>query len=514
MNKRATQQSPPRLLAVAALLAATLALIPLIYLLVRASSAGLEGIVELLSRPRIAMLTLNTVALGASVTFAAVLMGVPSAFVLSRVRLRGRGWWMMVAAAPLAIPSYLTAYGLLAIFPSMQGFWASWLVLTMVSVPYVTLPVATMLRYSSTDLEDVARMLGRTPWRARFAGSWHQIRAATLAGALLAFLYAIADFGGVALFRFQVLTTAIQEAYGSSYDRAYASILSLILVALAIVIVTGERLARGRASRTVVSTARRGKTRLIPFAPGRIPLLVVLISPALIAVVLPVVFIVQRMITSDALAVLDVNRLLAATGTTVGLSMLGALIAIACAAPIAVISAKYRTKLSRVIDTVGHLPLALPGIVVGLALVLFSLTVVPALYQTIYLLAFAYAVLYMPKAIGSIRSRVASIPDSLGDVATTLGYRPSQRLRTVYGRLARPGFILGGLLVAVAAMKELPATLLLRPTGVDTLATVMWSRTDVAQYGAGAPYALALIIVASIPAFILSRTDRTNGQVT
>jgi len=508
----ATRNAPSRLLVVAALLAATIVAIPLAYLFIRATSGGLEGLISFVQRPRLPMLVANTLLLGFSVTLATMVIGVPSAFLLSRFRITARPVWMIVAALPLAIPSYLSAYGLLAVFPTMQGFWASWLVLTMVCVPYVTLPVATILRNATTDLEDVARTLGRSSWRARFAGSWHQVRAATFAGALLAFLYSIADFGGVALFRFPVLTTAIQQAYGSSYDRNYAALLSVLLVLIAVVIVIAERRARGTAARTISTQRTIGGVRLSRVKPAGLWAFVLLSIPAAVAVIIPITFIVGRMLGSQSLSQLDVSRLLAATGTTVALSIIGALIALVIAAPIAMLTARFRGKLSRIIDTVGHLPLALPGIVVGLSLVLFSLNVVPALYQTVFLLAFGYAVLYMPKALGSVRTRVSSIPQSLEDVSRTLGYAPRQTWWSVVARLSRPGFMLGGLLVAVAAMKELPATLLLRPTGVDTLATMLWARTDVAEYGAGAPYAIMLVVVAAIPALILSQADRVGGR--
>lgn len=508
---RTTQRTPSPLLVVTALLSVSIVAIPLIYLFIRAGSGGLEAWTALTSKPRLPLLIGNTLLLGFAVTVGAVLIGVPSAYLLSRVRITLRPFWMIVAAVPLAIPSYLTAYGLLALFPGMQGFWASWLVLTLVSAPFVTLPVATLLRNSSTDLEDVARILGRRPWQARFAGSWHQVRTATLAGALLTFLYTIADFGGVSLFRFPVLTTAIQQAYGSSYDRTYAATLSLILVAIAVIVVIAERIARGEVTRTVAAQKTSGKTRLIPLSTRLLPLFGVLCLPLVIGVALPIFLIVQRMSMASGLDELDTSRLLAATANTLLLSAIGAAIALAFAAPIALLTARFSTRFTKVVDALGHLPLALPGIVVGLSLVLFALNVVPPLYQTVTLLAFGYAVLYMPKAIGSVRARVSSIPKSLDDVAMTLGYNKSQRLRSVFLRLSRPGFVLGGLLVAVAAMKELPATLMLRPTGVDTLATMLWSRTDVSQYGAGAPYAIMLVLIAAIPAFILSQADRTNG---
>lgn len=513
MSHQTVQPAPPRLLVGAALIAVAVVAIPVVYLAVRASAGGFEAITELLQRPRLPVLVRNTVLLGLTVTLTTVLIGIPSAYLLSRIRIRWRGAWMLIAALPLAIPSYLTAYGLLAVFPGLSGFWASWLVLSVVSTPYVTLPVATVLRNATTDLEDVARTLGRSPWRARLAGSWHQIRAATLAGALLAFLYTIADFGGVALFRFPVLTTAIQQAYGASFDRNYAALLSVILVIIALVTVVAERVARGRASRSIASRRTAAKLRLVPYQRRFWILFVALCMPAVIAVVIPATFIVWRMLTAETLTEVDPGRLLTATGNTMLLGIGGALLALILAAPIAILAARYRGKTPRVIESLGYIPLALPGIVVGLALVLFALNVTPVLYQTLFLLTFAYAVLYMPKAIGSIRSRVAGISPSLEDVARTLGYRPRQVWTTVIARLSRPGFVLGGLLVAVAAMKELPATLLLRPTGVDTLATMLWSRTDVAQFGSGAPYAIMLVLVASIPAIVLSQADRVEGKM-
>jgi iron(III) transport system permease protein len=195
------------------------------------------------------------------------------------------------------------------------------------------------------------------------------------------------------------------------------------------------------------------------------------------------------------------------------LSAGGAVVAVALALPIGILAARYRGRIIRAIETTGYLALGLPGIVVGLSLVFFSLAAVPALYQTAFVLAFAYGVLFMPKAIGGIRSATAQVPTSLEDVSRTLG---NGRLRTwwlVTARLARPGIAAAALLVAVTAMKELPATLLLRPTGTDTLATELWSRTDVSAYGAAAPYAVTLLLVAAVPAFLLSRARAGAGEL-
>ncbi len=503
---------PPRLLVVVAGIAALVAIIPIGFLVLRAFSGGGESFLALLERPRLPLLIGNSIALATTVTVSSLAIGLPGAYLLSRVRIPLRAFWMVVAALPLAIPSYLAAYGLLASFPSMQGFSASWLVLTMVTVPYVTLPVASALQSATTDFEDVATTLGRSPLSALVTGSWNNVRGPALAGALLVFLYVISDFGGVALFRFPVLTTAIYQAYGASYDRNLAAVLSLILIALAAIIVVGERLARGRGHAMRATPRMSGRTRLLTLRPSLLPLFAVVALPAVTAVAIPLFVMLALMFSAEALTSLDPGRLWSATANTLLLGLGGAVVAVALATPIALLAARFQGRLVSAIESVGYLPLALPGVVVGLSLVFFSLSSAPALYQTTFLLALAYGFMFLPKAIGGIRSRVAAIPRGLDDVSTSLGYTPIQGWFAVTGPLSRPGFLLGGLLVMVTAMKELPATLMLRPTGMDTLATLLWARTDVASYGSAAPYALMLILVAAIPAFLLSQLDRRGGS--
>ena len=234
----------------------------------------------------------------------------------------------------------------------------------------------------------------------------------------------------------------------------------------------------------------------------------VLAVPTVVGAVIPIMVMIIRMFDVGAWAELEVGRLLAATGNTIGLSVGGATIGLLLALPIGILAGRYKTRFISAIESVGYLPLALPGIVVGLSLVFFALTTVPVLYQTAFLLACAYGLLFMPKAIGSVRNSVTAMPSSLEDVSSTLGYNPLQRLVNVYWPLTRTSLFVAWLLIAVTAMKELPATLMLRPTGMDTLATMLWAKTDVASYGAAAPYALMLVLVASIPAIALSRADR------
>ena len=492
--------TPPSWLVLAAVVSAAAASIPLVYLLVRALESGTASIIETLSRGRVLEYAANSLGLAAATTATALVLGTAVAFVLTRVRVPFARTWLLISALPLAVPSYLAGYGWLVAFPALNGFVPSWLLLTAVTVPYVTLPVAAALRGASGDLEGVARTLGRGQLRAFFVATWPSVRPAAIAGSLLVALYALSDFGLVAMMRFPTLTWGINAAYSASFDRAQAATLALLLVVLALVVVAGERTARRHlpraAARAVTPrTVRRGM--LISLLP------VVAVAP-LVGVAVPLLGLFTRLLDAATLREIDVPRLLEAVGSTVGVAVAAALLAVLLALPIAALASRYRGRLVTAIESVGYLGHALPGIVVGLSLVFFALAVVPALYQSIVVLVFAYAVLFMPKAIGTMRAGLGDVPPRLIAVARTLGQSPLQAWWRVTVPLALPSVGIGALLVAIATMKELPATLLLRPTGVQTLATELWNRTVVFEFGAAAPYAALLVLVAAVPAVILS----------
>lgn len=491
--------APAWLVALAALCASAAA-IPLVYLVVRTADAGFAELADTLLRPRVLELTVNSVLLAALVTASCLILGTGCAWALTRVRMPAPRTWLLVSALPLAVPSYLAAYGWLVWLPALNGFWASWFVMTAVCTPYVTLPVAAALRGASGDLEAVARTLGRGPLGAFRLATWPQIRPAAVAGALLVCLYTLSDFGLVSMLRYQTLTWGINAAYGASFDRNQAALLALVLVALALGIVAGERRARGQVDRA----ADRSTPPIRPPGGWLAPLVVLLLASPVVGVVVPVVGLVSRLFEATTLRAIDVPRLLEAIDATLGLALAGAVIAALLALPIAALAARFSGRLVAFIEAAGFLGHALPGIVVGLSLVFFALAAVPALYQTVVVLVFGYAVLFMPKAIGTMRSGIAAVPGSLIDVSRLLGLSPLATWWRVTARLALPAIGVGALLVAISIMKELPATLLLRPTGISTLATELWGRTAVFEFGAAAPYAAALVLLAAVPAVILS----------
>ncbi|WP_100814322.1 ABC transporter permease [Microbacterium lacus] len=500
-------RAPLPLIAVAGF-SALLAAIPLIYLGVRIADAGIDGVLAVFARPRLGLLLANTLLLAASVTVASTLLGIAGALVLSRVRLPFSRTLAVLAVLPLAVPSYLAAFGWLAAIPGASGFWPSWLVLTVVTTPYVLLPVAAALRGTSATLSEVARTLGYGPVRTFLAVGWPGIRSSAVAGALLVCLYVLADFGGVALFRFPVLTTAIHQAYGASFDRNYAAVLAAVLVTIALVIFLIDRRARPSREIPVSRSAARARVNWGGLAPLA---MAIVAAPAVLAVGVPLASLIARLVNAQTVRELDLAGLVQASATTIALSAVGAVIAVLLALPIATIAARFAGRTSRILEAAGSLPLAIPGIVVGLGLVFFSLLAVPALYQSAAMLAFAYGVLFLPKAIGTIRSSIERVPRELEEVASSLGYAAFRQWWHVTARLARPGIVVATLFITVTAMKELPATLMLRPTGTNTLAMELWSKTDVAAYGAAVPYALALVLLAAVPAVMLSpRSERLS----
>ena len=491
-------------LGAAAIVACSAALIPLVYLVLRAGERGWGHALEVVRTGRSAELLGNTVVLVVLVTAASVVVGVGMAWLTVRTTLPGASVLGALLCVPLALPSYVLGYLWLADFPRVLGLPGSVIVLTISCYPYVFLPAAAALRTVDPGLEEVARTLGRGSLRAVTGVTLRQIRPAVAAGALLVALYTLSDFGAVAMLRYDAFTVGIYHSYRAAFDRVPAAVLACVLIVVALVVMVAER----RARRGEVARVGAG----VAAVPGRIPLghwtlpalgLVGLVLAGGVAA--PLVGLVRWV---RAAAQVDVAwaPVFSAVWTTAGVSAAAAVVTILLALPIGVLAARSTGLVAKATESVAQIGFALPGITVGLAVVFVGIRLVPDLYQRTPMLVFAYVVLFLPLAVGVVRSAVDAVPTALEDAASSLG---SGRLRT-FGRvvapLAMPGVLAGGALVFLSVAKELPATLLLRPTGTQTLASAMWTHTEVAAYSQAAPYAAMLVAVAVIPAAILGRS--------
>jgi iron(III) transport system permease protein len=242
---------------------------------------------------------------------------------------------------------------------------------------------------------------------------------------------------------------------------------------------------------------------------SRFPFAFILLGVATVTLVIPIAL-VLRWFFEAAGSGIDAGELFTAVRQTLLVSALATIGVVILAVPAAVLAARVSSRWAQSTERTVFVIHALPGIVIGLAVVYLGIRLVPSMYQRLPMLVFAYVVLFTSLAVGSVRASVELSPVSIEDSARSLGLSRLAVFRKVTLPLARPGILAGAALVFLTVMKELPATILLRPTGMDTLATELWNRTSVADYAAASPYALVLILVAAIPAAVLTLARETR----
>ncbi|MFK5635698.1 ABC transporter permease [Ornithinimicrobium sp. LYQ103] len=492
-------------------MATAVALIPLAYLVLRTGQGGLRAWLDTVATERTATLATTSLLLAAVVTAACLAIGVGSAWLVTRSNTPGRRAFAVLLALPLAVPSYVAAFtwvsvsDLWAADPGtrFEGFWAAAVVLTLYTYPYVYLPVAAALVRVDPAQEEVARSLGRSAPHTLLTVTLPQVRPAIVGGGLLAVLYVLADFGAVSILRVDTFTRAVFTAFSAGFNRQGALTLASLLVLITVVILLLEGRTRRAGARFSGKHVTR-PARAADLGVWRWAGLAGLVTVVVAALGVPAVSLARWMASgtsgSDA-----TGRLWDAAVGSLTASLLGALLTMALALPVGILVARHPGRLSRALERTAYLAHGLPGVVVGLSLVFFGVTVALPLYQTTWLLALAYATLFLPLGVGAVASAASQAPPSLEEAAASLGTSPAAVFRRVTLPLTLPGIGAGAALVFLTAMKELPATLLLRPTGMDTLATRLWSATAIGRYAEAAPYALVLVALAAVPTWLITR---------
>ncbi len=491
--RRSTLPAP---LVIPAVLAAVASLAPLAYLVDVAFDRGASYLWDEIWQRRTFDLVIRSGLLAGSVTVASVLLSIPLAWAVMRSDLPGRRLWRVVLALPLAVPSYLAAFAWISWNSSLAGYWGAFLVLTAVSYPYVYLPLTAAFARLDPALDEIATIHGRGSLARLMLLSARQCRGTIAAGSLLVALYVLSDFGAVATMRYDAFTWVIYGAYRAGFNPTRAAVLALVLVLIALVLVVAEAIARGRAVSTITS---RAVTRPRPIRLRRHATWFHLgmVAVAAVSIGFPVWRIlvwVQSYGAEDG-----VGDVASALWGSVRYSVVAAVITVLVALPIGLLVARYRTRTSLLLDRSTYVTHALPGIVVAISMVFIGVRVLRPVYLEAPLLVLAYVALFLPLAVGGIRASAEQIPPGLDDVARSLGGSPMSVVRRVNLPLIAPGVAAATALVTLAAMKELPVTMLLRPTGSETLATRLWTYTTVSDYAGAGPYALAIIVFVAIP---------------
>jgi iron(III) transport system permease protein len=496
----------PAPVVVASVAVAALCLLPLVVVVLKAFEIGWSQAWALLWRPRVAELMGNTLSLLVLTVTLTTVLGIGSAWLVERTTLPGARLWRVLMVCPLAVPAFVNSYGWVTVVPDLSGLDGAVLVTTLSYFPFVFLPVAAVLRGLDQSLEDTARSLGLGPWRSFFRAVLPQLRPAALGGMLLVSLHLLAEYGVLAMLRFPTFTTAILEQFQVAFSNSAGSLLALVLIGLCLALLTAELLLRG-----TYRHARFGRGAARRALPARLgtwtaPALLSMAVLTVLALGVPVASLVYWLRSGSAAdSGFDPGELVTTLWGTLRLAVTAAVVAVVAAFPVAWLIARRRTWLAVLVERATYVASSLPGVVIALALVTLSVRFARPVYQTSIVLIAAYVILFIPRAMVSIRAAMAHAPAELSEAARALGDGPLRAFLRVTLPLTAPGALAGFAMVFIAVGTELTATLLLAPTGTQTLATAFWSASESIDYAGAAPYAVAMIMVSAPLTYLLLR---------
>ncbi|MEX1287640.1 MAG: iron ABC transporter permease [Acidimicrobiia bacterium] len=479
-----------------------------------------SGALEAIGVARTLELLANTLGLAAATTATALIIGLGGAWVTTRTDLAGRRVWTVLLALPLIFPSYVGALALVGAFGPEGivsgafglgvgrpgGFWGSWAALSLFNAPYAFLLGAVALRRMDPALEEAARSLGLGPSATFVRVVLPQLRPTMAAAGLLVALYTIADFGAVSFMGFDTFTRAIYSRFRiGDIESAIAIAAVLVVIAVLLLLVVRD----ARRTHTPVATPDRPPTPIALGTWGRVGAVAGLATVVTLSVILPIVVLVGWTLRGASAA--TIGDLWSATLGSLAVAAPAGVATALVAVPVALLVVRHPNRSSMALDRVQWGLYSLPHLAVALALLVFALQVARPLYQTIPLLVLAFVTMFLPQATGSLADGLHAISPRLEESARSLGRGPVGAFVGVTAPLIRPHLVTGALLVFLTTMKELPATLLLRPTGLDTLSVRIWSAVEEGFLGRASAASLILLAVSAIPMYLLSTRDLRAG---
>lgn len=469
-------------------------------------------------------------------------VGVATAWLTAMHDFPGRRFFEWALVLPLAVPAYVMAYVYTDFlqfvgpvqstlrdlfgwefgdywFPDIRTLPGAMAMFVCVLYPYVYLLARTAFLERASGMLEAARTLGMGPWRAFFMVSLPLARPAIVAGIALALMETLADYGTVAYFAVNTFTTGIYRAWFSLGDRIAAAQLAAMLLGFVLFLLMAERISRGRAryhnttgrNRPMAGAQLRGVKGLAATLACAMPLF--------LGFILPAVLLLKMALTDgdaqfgERFLILSRNSFLLA-GTT---ACIGVLLALLLAYGARLSQTSFSAGLNRLVG----LGYAVPGAVIAVG-VLIPVTRLdhwlsgqweawfghnPGLLLTggIAALVYAYLVRFLAVALHTVESSLAKITPSMDDAARSLGLGQGETLCRVHTPLLRGSLLTAGLLVFVDVMKELPATLVMRPFNFDTLATQAYTLASDERLAEASTASLAIVMVGLLPLVLLSR---------
>ncbi|MBH0026954.1 iron ABC transporter permease [Pseudoalteromonas sp. SWN29] len=486
-----------------ALLAALITLTPVFILMVLASDAS-----SVFDSHNLKILG-NTLALMGLTVLGSILIGVPLAFISAYVHLPFKKLWLVFFAAPLAVPSYIGAFTLYAAFgpggeintltgietPSMYGLTGAAIVMTLYTFPFVMMTTRSSLLSLDASMVNAARTLGMSMTQSIFKVILPRVVNGIAAGSLLVALYTLSDFGTPAMMRLDTFTRVIYVEY-NAFALGRAAMLSLQLMVIVGFLLLIE-------SQIKTDSEKQGRPLILFPSKWQLSAIFATFAPVLLlAIGLPLA-IFSLWLARDGFTSFDFNI----AWNSAYASAIAAVVAVIVAVPVA--HAALSGKAGKVMERVTYFGFGIPGIVMGTALVYGGLQL-PFLYQTLALLIIAYMLRFLPLAVGSVRTSTEHLDPSLVKSARVLGASPREVFTRITLPLTMRGIIAGAALVFLESMRELEATLLLGPTGFETLSTYLWRVYEAGYFGRAAIPGLLLVVISACALAIMLSGEKRN----
>ena len=485
------------------LLLVGLSLLPLLYVGTKAWQAGWAQAAHLLWRPFVFDLMRNTLLLMVGVTVTCALVGLSLAWLLERSNLPGRRLWGVILCLPFAVPAFVSSFTWVSLSSSFEGLGGAILVMSLSKYPLIFLPVAATLRNLDPALEESARTLGQNRLGVFFRITLPLLWPSLLAGSLLIALHMLVEFGALSIIGLQTFTTAIYQQFELSFSNANAAMLSAVLLVMCLSLLWLELKVRGKGRHIRIGQGAARRAEQVRLGKWSFIGQLYCLALAIIGSGVPLGMLAYWLVKGSS-AAFPMAAIGEALLSSLSLALGGAALCLVLAVPVGLLVVRYKGRLAIWAERLPYLLHALPGLVIALALVYFSLHYVPALYQTSALLLIAYALLFLPLAQAPIRTALNKAAPQLEEAARTLGASSFSAFCRVTLPIIFPALGAAFALVFLDAMKELTATLLLSPTGLNTWATQVWSHTSNIEFAAAAPYAALLILVSGLPVYLLT----------
>ena len=498
--------------------------------------------------------TLTTVQLVVMVGIATAIIGTVTAWLVTMCEFPGRRILSWALVLPFAMPAYVSAYAYTYLlqhpgpvqtalrntfdlsptgywFPDIRSVGGAAFVLSLVLYPYVYLLARTAFLQQTASHFHVSRSLGRSPWGAFFGVAVPLARPAIVAGVALALMETVADYGTVYHFGVQTFTTAIYRTWFSMGDRVAAVQLALALVGMVVLLLALERI--GRRGRRFSQTRAGAPMAPMVLSGWRA-------AGAVAACVLPIVLgffapVLTLLHVAASLEVPFVDPLAwPLVDNTLTLATVGAGFTVACAVIIAYARRISRPGLMTFVGQLAGFGYAVPGAVIAVGLLipfglfdrwqnrlmieLFDWRTGAILTGTIATLVFAYVVRFLAVALNGVEAGLARIPASFDQASRSLGSGPTRTLRRVHAPLLTGGLLTAFMITFVDIVKELPATLILRPFNFDTLAIRAYRLASDERLAMASVPSLMIVAVAMVPVvfltFQITRTRVEDAQRT